>query len=75
MNEKNQRHLRRPAVFDRPEGPDELKASIEDAATTGQPRWVQVNQGEGSPRTAELFISGSPAIALIMEPSEDEEAN
>jgi hypothetical protein len=54
---------------------DELKAVIEEAAATGQPRWVQVNQGEGSPRTAELFISGSPAIALIMEPSEDEAAD
>lgn len=52
---------------------ERLKASIEEAVATGQPRWVQVNQGEGSPRTAELFIGPSPSIALIMAPSGDEE--
>jgi hypothetical protein len=51
---------------------DRLKASIEEAVTTGQPRWVQVNQGEGSPRDAELFIGPSPSIGLIMYPSEEQ---
>ncbi|QEE61038.1 hypothetical protein FVA74_05200 [Salinibacterium sp. dk2585] len=53
---------------------DRLKSSIEEAVSSGRPRWVRVNEGEGAPRTAEVFVGPSTSIALIVEPSSGEEA-
>ena len=52
---------------------DGLKSAIEDAVTSGRPRWFQVNQGEGRARRAELFIGPATSIALVAVPAPDEE--
>ncbi|HXD62583.1 MAG TPA: hypothetical protein VN619_11740 [Lacisediminihabitans sp.] len=50
---------------------DALKAAIEDAASTGRPSWITVNQGEGQPRPAEILVGPATSIALIAVPDEE----
>jgi len=56
----------------RQEDYDGLKAAVEEAVRSGRPTWVRVNQGEGSPRSAELFIGPATSIALVAVPHEEE---
>ena len=48
-----------------------LKATIEEIIETGRPTWITVNQGEGSPRPAELLVGPTTAIALVAIPLEE----
>jgi hypothetical protein len=41
---------------------------ISAALTSGQPHWLQVNEGEGTPRTALLFLSPGMNLALLPLP-------
>lgn len=49
-----------------------LKAAIEEAASSGRPRWVRVNQGEGRPAIAELLVGPGTSIALLTVRSDEE---
>lgn len=51
---------------------DGLKQAVEDAISSGRPSWIKVNQGEGTPRPAELFVGPASSIALIAVPLEEQ---
>jgi len=44
---------------------EQLKGRIEEIIGSGQPGWIRVNQGEGTPRDADLLITPASSIALI----------
>jgi hypothetical protein len=44
---------------------EQLKSTIEEVVASGNPGWIRVNQGEGTPRAAELLITSATSIALI----------
>ena len=48
-----------------------IEAEIEDAITSNEPRWLDVNFGEGSLRKTRLLITTGIGIALIgIDPDE-----
>ncbi|WP_426715326.1 hypothetical protein [Campylobacter coli] len=46
----------------------DVQSDIEAAMTSGAPAWVQVNDGDGAPRTAYLLITPGVPIAVIPIP-------
>lgn len=54
--------------------PDELRREIEDAVRSGQPHWLRVNHGEGTPSATDLLLTPGVGIALSVPgggPSEE----
>jgi hypothetical protein len=50
--------------------PEQVKADIAQAITSGRPFWLRVNHGEGTVRAADLLITSGTAISLMgIEPS------
>lgn len=51
----------------------DVQSDIEAAIASGAPAWVQVNDGDGAPRTAYLLITPGVPIAVIPIPEGDGE--
>lgn len=46
----------------------EVQADIEAALSSSGPAWIQVNDGDGAPRTAYLLITPGVPVAVIPIP-------
>ncbi|MBM7505503.1 hypothetical protein ACFPER_00200 [Agromyces aurantiacus] len=51
-----------------------IKATVEQAFTTGTALWITVNHGEGRPQPAELLVGPGIPISIIPIPADDDEA-
>lgn len=44
--------------------PEDLRQEITDAARSGEPHWLRVNYGEGTPAATDLLLVSGVGIAL-----------
>ena len=49
-----------------------IRAAIEEAHTTGSPRWITVNYGEGRPQPADLLVGPGIPVSIIPIPADDD---